>query len=105
MVASAIFVVDNDPKSCASLSDLISGFGYRVDVACNGCAALERSWRQPSGLPFPDHNAQGMDGGELYCPQVDTGRPRGPPGDGLRRRPRGRRAARLMGSTRDRGES
>jgi CheY-like chemotaxis protein len=93
MVASAIFVVDDDRESCAPLSDIISGLGYRVDVAYNGPAALERSRRQPSGLAFLDDNMPGMDPVGLYYPQVNRGRQRGPPGDGLRRRhhrPRGK---------------
>jgi hypothetical protein len=93
MAASAILVVDDGRETCASCSDITSDFGYRVDVASNGPASLERSRRQPSGLASLDDNLYGMDGGELYCPQAGWGRQRGPPGDGLRRRrhrPRGK---------------
>jgi CheY-like chemotaxis protein len=66
MAASAILLVDDDEDSCASLSDIISDLGYRVDVAFDGPAALELSRRQPYGLALLDYKMPGMTGVELY---------------------------------------
>jgi CheY-like chemotaxis protein len=65
MAASAILLVDDDPDTCASLSDIISDLGYRVDVADDGPAALELPRRHPYGLAFLDYKMQGTDGVEL----------------------------------------
>jgi CheY-like chemotaxis protein len=66
MAASAILVVDDEPDTCASLSDIISDLGYRVDTACDGPAALDLSRRRPYGLALLDYKMPGMDGVELY---------------------------------------
>jgi CheY-like chemotaxis protein len=66
MAASAILLVDDDHDTCASLSDVISDLGYRVDVAHDGPAALELCRRQPYGLAVLDYKLPGMDGVELY---------------------------------------
>lgn len=66
MVASAILVVDDDQYTCASLSDVISDLGYRVDVAYDGPAALELCLLRPYGLALLDYKMPGMDGVELY---------------------------------------
>jgi two-component system, NtrC family, response regulator HydG len=66
MPASAILLVDDDHDTCASLSDIISDLGYRVDVAHDGPAALDLSRRQPYGLALLDYKMPGMDGVELY---------------------------------------
>jgi CheY-like chemotaxis protein len=66
MAASAILLVDDDQDTCASLSDVISDLGYRVNVAYNGPAGLELSRRQPYGLALLDYRMPGMSGLELY---------------------------------------
>jgi CheY-like chemotaxis protein len=66
MAASAILLVDDDQDTCASLSDVISDLGYRVDVAYNGPAALDLSRRQLYGLALLDYRMPGMTGVELY---------------------------------------
>jgi CheY-like chemotaxis protein len=66
MAASAILVVDDDPDTCASLSDILSDLGYRVDVAYDGPAALALSRRHPYGLALLDYKMPGMDGVQLY---------------------------------------
>jgi CheY-like chemotaxis protein len=66
MAASAILLVDDDQATCASLSDIISDLGYRVDVAYDGPAALELSQRHGYGLTLLDYKLPGMDGVELY---------------------------------------
>jgi CheY-like chemotaxis protein len=65
MAAYAILLVDDDQDRCASLSDIISDLGYRVDAAYDGPAALELSRRQPHGLALLDYKMPGMDGVEL----------------------------------------
>jgi CheY-like chemotaxis protein len=66
MSASAILYVDDDQDNCASLSDVLSDLGYRVDMASDGPAALERSRRHPYGLALLDYKMPGMDGLGLY---------------------------------------
>ncbi len=66
MAASTILVVDDDQDTCASLSDIITDQGYRVDVAYDGPAALDLSRRHPYGLAVLDYKMPGMDGVELY---------------------------------------
>ena len=66
MAVSAILVVDDDPDTCATLSDILADLGYRVAVAHDGPAALELSRRQPYGLALLDYLMPGMDGVELY---------------------------------------
>jgi CheY-like chemotaxis protein len=65
-MAAAILVVDDDHDTCASLSDIISDLGYRVDVANDGPTALDLSRRQPYGLALLDYKMPGMTGVELY---------------------------------------
>jgi CheY-like chemotaxis protein len=67
MAASAILIVDDEPDTCASLSDILSDLGYRVDVAYDGPAALDLSRRQSYGLALLDYRMPGMDGVELYA--------------------------------------
>jgi CheY-like chemotaxis protein len=66
MAASAILLVDDDQDTCASLSDIISDLGYRVDVAFDGPAALDLSKRHGYGLALLDYRLPGMDGVALY---------------------------------------
>jgi two-component system sensor histidine kinase/response regulator len=65
MAAAAILVVDDDQDACASLSDIITDLGYRVDVAYDGPAALDLSRRRPYGLALLDYKMPGMTGVEL----------------------------------------
>jgi CheY-like chemotaxis protein len=41
MAAAHILCVDDDPDTCASLSDVLADLGYRVRVAYNGETALQ----------------------------------------------------------------
>jgi CheY-like chemotaxis protein len=66
MAAAAILLVDDDADACASLSDILSDLGYRVDVAHDGPAALALSRRRPYGLALLDYKLPGMNGVELY---------------------------------------
>jgi CheY-like chemotaxis protein len=60
MSACALLLVDDDPDTCASLSDILSDLGCRVDVADDGPATLARSRRQPYGLAVLDYQLPGM---------------------------------------------
>ena len=66
MAATAILVVDDDQDTCASLSDIITDLGYRVDVAYDGPTALDLSRRRPYGLALLDYKMPGMTGVGLY---------------------------------------
>jgi CheY-like chemotaxis protein len=66
MAASSILLVDDDADCCASMSDIISDLGYRVDVAYDGPAALKLARRQGYELAPLDFKLPGMDGVELY---------------------------------------
>jgi two-component system, NtrC family, response regulator HydG len=66
MAGSAILLVDDDHDTCASLSDIISDLGYRVDVAYDGPAALALSRQKPYGLALLDYKLPGMDGVQVY---------------------------------------
>ena len=66
MAASPILLVDDDPDTCASLSDIISDPSDRADVAYDGPAALELSRRHPYRLALRDYKMPGMNGVKLY---------------------------------------
>ncbi len=66
MAAPPILVVDGDRDACASLSDLLIDFGYRVDMAHGGVAALELVPAGGYGLALLDYKMPDMDGVELY---------------------------------------
>jgi two-component system, NtrC family, response regulator HydG len=66
MAASPVLLVDDDPDTCACLSDVLADLGYAVDVAHDGPAALELSGRRGYGLALLDYKLPGMDGVQLY---------------------------------------
>ncbi len=61
-----ILIVDDDRSSCEILSKILSLRGYRVDIANDGCTALELVQRKTYGLALIDYRMPGMDGVELY---------------------------------------
>lgn len=63
---AAILCVDDDPDTCASLSDILADLGYRVDVAYDGASALQLIEHDGYGLALLDYLMPGMDGLELY---------------------------------------
>jgi CheY-like chemotaxis protein len=50
MAGLHILCVDDDPDTCASLSDILTDLGYRVDVAYDGPSALQLVKRNGYGL-------------------------------------------------------
>jgi CheY-like chemotaxis protein len=66
MAGVHILCVDDDPDTCASLSDILTDLGYRVDVAYDGFSALQLVERNGYGLALLDYRMPGMDGLELY---------------------------------------
>jgi CheY-like chemotaxis protein len=65
MGPATILLVDDDEDTCASMSDVFVDFGYGVDVAYDGPAALELCRRNRYRLALLDYRMPGMDGLEL----------------------------------------
>lgn len=61
-----ILVVDDEPDTCANLSDILEELGYTVDVAHDGRAALELVEARPYDVALLDLRMPGMDGVQLY---------------------------------------
>ena len=62
----SILVVDDEADSCKNLSDIFTDFGYRVDVAYDGAAALELLRKTSYDVALLDLKMPGMDGLTLY---------------------------------------
>jgi CheY-like chemotaxis protein len=58
--------MDDDPDTCASLSDILTDLGYRVDLAYDGPSALQLVGQKGYGLALLDYRMPGMDGLVLY---------------------------------------
>jgi len=61
-----ILVVDDEPDTCANLSDILTEQGYQVDVAHDGLAALELVKKNAYDVALLDLKMPGIDGLELY---------------------------------------
>jgi DNA-binding response OmpR family regulator len=61
-----ILIVDDEPDTCANLSDILTDLGYQVDTANDGFAALELVKKHPYEVALLDLRMPGMDGLELY---------------------------------------
>lgn len=61
-----ILIVDDEPDTCANLSDILTDLGYEVDTAHDGFAALELVKRKHFDAALLDLRMPGMDGLELY---------------------------------------
>jgi len=64
--AARILIVDDEPDTCANLSDILSDLGYQVDTAHDGFAALELVEQNTYDIALLDLRMPGMDGLELY---------------------------------------
>ncbi len=61
-----ILIVDDEPDTCANLSDILTDLGYQVDTASDGFAALELVNANTYDVALLDLRMPGMDGLELY---------------------------------------
>jgi two-component system response regulator HydG len=61
-----LLVVDDEPDTCANLSDIFTDLGYRVDVAYDGESALKLIHERHYDVALLDLKMPGMDGLELY---------------------------------------
>ena len=61
-----ILIVDDEPDTCANLSDILTDVGYRVDTAHDGLAALALVQQHHYDIALLDLRMPGMDGLELY---------------------------------------
>lgn len=65
--SSRVLIVDDEADTCANLSDIFCEFGYHVDTAHDGVAALKLVESQPFyDIVLLDLRMPGMDGLELY---------------------------------------
>jgi DNA-binding NtrC family response regulator len=64
--STRLLVVDDDVDTCSNLSDILSDFGFEVDTAPNGPAALELVRRNVYDVALLDFKMPGMDGLTLY---------------------------------------
>ena len=61
-----LLIVDDEPDTCANLSDIFVDLGYEVDVAFDGPAALAKFENKAYDVAILDLKMPGMDGLELY---------------------------------------
>jgi DNA-binding NtrC family response regulator len=61
-----ILIVDDEPDTCANLSDILTDLGYQVDTANDGFTALELVKKHAYEVALLDLRMPGMDGLELY---------------------------------------
>ncbi len=67
--ARSVLLVDDDVDICANMADILSEFGYEVDVAHEGTAALEKVRRRSYDVALLDFRMPGMDGVTL-CREI-----------------------------------
>jgi len=61
-----VLVVDDDQNLCASINDVLSDRGYRVSVAYDGNAAVERAWENNFDIMLLDLKLPILNGLETY---------------------------------------
>lgn len=66
MAACHILCVDDDVDTCASMSDILTDFGYPVRTASNGASALALVRQDGFGLALLDFKMPDMNGLELF---------------------------------------
>jgi DNA-binding response OmpR family regulator len=66
LTSARILIVDDEPDTCANLSDILTDVGYQIDTAHDGLSALELVKKNPYDIALLDLRMPGMDGLELY---------------------------------------
>ncbi len=61
-----VLLVDDDKYTCSNLSDILSDFGYAVDVAYQGEQALNLFAEHPYRLALLDYKLPDTNGVELF---------------------------------------
>jgi CheY-like chemotaxis protein len=61
-----VLLVDDDKDTCSNLSDILSDFGYAVDVAYQGEHALDLFTEHPYRLALLDYKLPDTNGVELF---------------------------------------
>lgn len=61
-----LLLVDDDEDTCSNLSDILTDFGYDVDVAYRGWDALDLFKKYPYRLALLDYKLPCMTGVELF---------------------------------------
>ncbi|MGE5192598.1 MAG: response regulator [Deltaproteobacteria bacterium] len=61
-----VLVVDDDRDTCSNLSDILTEFGYAVDVAYQGEQALDLFAERPYRLALLDYKLPDTNGVELF---------------------------------------
>lgn len=64
--SARLLIVDDEPDTCANLSDIFTDLGYQVDVAHDGPSALKLVKQNSYDVALLDLKMPGMDGLELY---------------------------------------
>lgn len=64
--SAAILVVDDDVDTCNNLADILTEFGYNVEVAHDGFEALQKVQSRRFDVALLDLKMPGMDGLQLY---------------------------------------
>ena len=62
----SLLVVDDEVDSCQNLADIFTDLGYRVDIAYDGTAALDKMRHARYDIALLDLMMPGMDGVSLY---------------------------------------
>lgn len=65
-IPARILIVDDEPDTCANLSDILADLGYEVDSVHDGLSALELVKKRTYDVALLDLRMPGMDGLELY---------------------------------------
>lgn len=65
-IETHLLIVDDDCDTCANLADIFTEFGYKVDVAHDGLAALDLVHKNTYDLALLDLKMPAMDGLTLY---------------------------------------
>lgn len=66
MNVKRVLVVDDDQDTCSNLADILTEFGYEVDVAYDGSTAIEFILEKKYRLALLDYRLPAITGVELF---------------------------------------